>query len=125
MSKFIVLSFIFSFCACSHFRKAAWLLSSNPYPQDKASVLRGKSIYQEHCLRCHGKSALGNGPEVKELKTKPSNLVKISHHKSDSSFAGHVSLGKSTNDEMPAFRNTLTESQIWDVTNYIYSLPSK
>ena len=120
MNKIILLLLFVS--GCSHFQKAAWVFSSNPYADDPASAQRGKMVYQKQCLSCHGKSGLGDGPNSKNLKTTPANLIDLANNHWDSTFAARVAYGKSSNEEMPRFVDSLTEQEIWDVTNYIYSL---
>jgi cytochrome c oxidase cbb3-type subunit 3 len=35
----------------------------------------GQSVYQQHCLRCHGKQLDGNGPDSRDLIVRPTNLL--------------------------------------------------
>ena len=35
---------------------------------DKRLAKRGKVIYENHCMKCHGQDGQGNGPAAKNLK---------------------------------------------------------
>lgn len=121
MRLFILVCCLF-FVSCTHMKKVGWVLSSNPFPNSKKSVANGAKIYEEHCLSCHGERGNGKGELSSTFKVRPSNLVHIAKDRWDSTFAAHVAYGKSGNEDMPKFVETLKENQIWDVTNYIYSL---
>ncbi len=41
----------------------------------------GKDLFFEHCTRCHGVDATGNGPDATDLKTVPADLTKISERR--------------------------------------------
>ncbi len=41
----------------------------------------GKDLFVEHCARCHGIDATGNGPDATDLKTVPADLTKISERR--------------------------------------------
>ena len=34
----------------------------------------GKTVYEKHCLSCHGPEGRGDGPEAKDLTIKPTNF---------------------------------------------------
>ena len=71
---------------------------------------------------CHGATAKGDGADAAKLKTRPSDLTLVASQKKDNIFAARVAYGVSTSAEMPKFSDKLTDQQIWDVTNYVYSL---
>jgi mono/diheme cytochrome c family protein len=80
---------------------------SNPIPPSRASVARGREVYQKYCMSCHGKSGRGNGPAGAALTPRPSNLKESAEEHS----AGDLT-----------WKGILTESEIWDLVNYIKSL---
>jgi mono/diheme cytochrome c family protein len=53
------------------------------------------------------------------MKPSPSNLAERAGQHSDGDFAWKISNGRGS---MPAFKNQLTENQIWDLTHFIQSL---
>lgn len=42
------------------------------------SAQSGRDIFVEHCARCHGADATGNGPAASTLKPPPADLTQIS-----------------------------------------------
>jgi mono/diheme cytochrome c family protein len=70
-------------------------------------------------MSCHGENAEGNGPAATVLTPKPANLKKMSGTHSDGEFAWKIENGRGP---MPAWKNILSENQIWDIVNYIQSL---
>jgi len=91
----------------------------NPVAGDQDSPARGKQLFQQYCALCHGQQANGDGALAKNLKTKPTNLVQRAGHHSDGDFAWKIANGRG---DMPAFKNQLTENQIWDLVNFIQGL---
>ena len=91
----------------------------NPVPKDAAAVERGQKLFGQYCANCHGKSGQGDGPVAAALKPSPSNLTERAGQHSDGDFAWKIANGRGS---MPAFKNRLTENQIWDLTHFIQSL---
>lgn len=87
----------------------------NPVAADKASIAEGKKLYQTHCAACHGETGRGDGPAGAALKPRPTDLTHSAHHE-DGELAWKISTGR---PPMPAWKGTLTETQIWQVVNYI------
>ena len=118
----LIFSFLLLLNGCSAVGKVAWVFSSNPTKNSLQSLERGKAIYESNCLSCHGIDGRGKGPLAKELATTPADLIEIAQSRWDSTFAAHVAYGKTGNQEMPAFVDKLSKEEIWDVTNFVYSL---
>lgn len=91
----------------------------NPVPKDAAAIERGQKLYEQFCVGCHGKKGQGDGPIAATLKTKPANLAARAGHHTDGYFAWKITNGRGV---MPAFKDNLTENQIWQLTHYIQSL---
>ena len=89
---------------------------------DQISAKRGKVIYKDHCLGCHGMLGEGNGPQVSFMQKKPANLVKMVHNVPNFKFYIAASKWKA---EMPGWDNVFTEREIEDLTNYIKQLAVK
>ena len=91
----------------------------NPVPKNQDSIERGKALYRKYCASCHGKNGQGDGPLAKNLTPKPADLVERAAHHSDGDFAWKITNGRGA---MPAFKDQLSEAEIWDLTNFIKSL---
>lgn len=100
---------------------------------DEASVKRGKILYQDHCLQCHGESGKGDGPKAAELSLKTPDLrdeglhitrygmraiVDFPHY-SPEAIQLRMKHGK---DSMPTFKEQFTEQEQKDITNYILNM---
>lgn len=94
-------------------------MRKNPIPGETDSINRGKDLYRLNCMSCHGETAGGNGPAAAVLTPEPANLKKMSGTHSDGDFAWKIENGRGP---MPAWKNILSENQIWDLVNYIQSL---
>ena len=88
----------------------------NPVPKDQESIERGKMLYLKFCATCHGTNGQGDGPLADKLTPKPADLVERAAHHSDGDFAWKIANGRGA---MPAFKNQLSEDEIWDLTNFL------
>lgn len=52
------------------------VLNETPPPETKANIARGKMIYEQRCVFCHGEKGDGKGMMVGEFKTKPRDFTK-------------------------------------------------
>ena len=53
-------------------RMLAGQMFNNPLPRTKPVLLRGKFVYDNTCLTCHGKTGKGDGPVVPKFPRPPS-----------------------------------------------------
>jgi len=88
----------------------------NPVSADAASLAEGRKLYQTYCAACHGEQGRGDGPAGAALTPRPSDLAHEAPHERDGELAWKIATGR---PPMPAWKGTLTETQIWHVVNYI------
>ena len=104
---------------CTSWKKMMVIMSSNPQEKNPATLQMGEIVYRTNCLECHGATGKGDGPLAQSLAVAPANLYELAQKKSAKSFAANTMYGK--NENMPAFKDTLSEGEIWHVANYIAS----
>jgi mono/diheme cytochrome c family protein len=88
--------------------------------QPERDVLSGRVIYSTTCIRCHGVEGKGDG----QMKLTPpaADLTSSAiQGKLDARLFKSVHDGK-TNTAMGAWREALTDDEIWDVLAYVRTL---
>jgi len=87
-------------------------------PAFGADLAKGKSIYGDKCLKCHGEKGKGDGRKAADLEKKPADYTdKAKMAKfTDEDLKKAVKEGKKP---MPAFGKKLTDEQIDNVIAYI------
>lgn len=97
----------------------------NPLNADEKTLAEGKALYKAKCARCHGPAGLGDGPDgdpeltemnLTEPKRAPRNADGVVYYKI---------LNGRGRPKMPAFKDELTEQQIWAVVTYVQTLRKK
>lgn len=98
----------------------------NPVPADAVSVERGRVLFQQNCVQCHGPNGEGNGIIGGALVNPPANLTSdVVQSKADGALFLTISngiLGADGQIRMPALNENLTVRDRWDVVNYIRTL---
>ena len=94
-------------------------LGENPVESTANSIDKGKALFQTHCAVCHGPQGRGDGPAATGLNPRPTDLMQSARMLRDGVVAGVITDGRGA---MPSFKVSLTESQIWDLTNFVKSL---
>ncbi len=99
----------------------------NPISPNAASIADGRSLYQQNCLACHGPAGKGDGPVGLTLNPRPADL---SYHAqpgvhTDGQLFDWITNGFPGSSAMPAFGQKLSDSQRWDLVNFIRTLASK
>ena len=102
---------------------AVWRPMPNPYPADAASLSRGKRIYQDFCINCHGPIGDGQGPAARFLMPPPLNFTTLRRHLEQNKYIGGIFyyqiMNGITGTAMPYFKFDLESTKIWDVSNYV------
>ncbi|HYL79911.1 MAG TPA: CopD family protein, partial [Candidatus Acidoferrum sp.] len=97
-----------------------YLRSSVPY--QAASIAHGLRLYQENCAACHGANGYGDGPAGRVLRPRPADLT--AKHTGDHTagdlfwWLGHGIPGTA----MPGFAGRLSDTDRWDLVNYLRTL---
>jgi len=124
----LVLFCLVAFPVLAENTKQAWrapeaaVLKQNPVPYTVESVTQGKDLFEQHCQKCHGYWGEGNGVVGLSLNKKPANLLRIAGKKAEGEFAWKIAEGRG---EMPAFKKTLSEDEIWHIVNFVESLENE
>lgn len=91
----------------------------NPVSVNAESIARGRKVFEANCVVCHGPNGNGDGPAGAALNPRPTNLRAMAGRHDDGDFAWKIANGRGP---MPAWKGMLSETQIWEVVNYIQSL---
>ena len=92
---------------------------TNPYGADAAA--EGAKVFQSNCEMCHGPQGHGDGHASGSLEPKPKNLAVLQESVGDDYLFWRISDGK-PGTSMVAWKNILTEEQIWQAVSFIRSL---
>jgi mono/diheme cytochrome c family protein len=86
------------------------------YPPDTS---RGKTLYERHCMTCHGARGYGDGPNALLLTIAPANFHRPgSFLKSDETLLRMIEHG-GVFSPMHSWRGRLTDGEMQDVLSYI------
>jgi mono/diheme cytochrome c family protein len=102
---------------------AADAAKKNPIAPTHDSTAAGQKIYLKTCAMCHGKTGDADGPAVIELNIHPAKLSdpKLATE-SDGSLFWKITTGKKP---MPAFGKRFSETERWNLVNYVRTLPKR
>jgi mono/diheme cytochrome c family protein len=98
----------------------------NPVASSPDSIKAGQAAFQKNCRFCHGANAKGNGPMAPE-GTHPSDLTDAKWDRGDSDGELFVVIrdGAGPKFDMKGYKSKMTETDIWNVVNYLRSLQGK
>ena len=102
---------------------AAEAQKKNPVAANESSRAAGHKIYSKTCAMCHGKSGDADGPAVIELNIHPAKLSdpRVATE-SDGSLFWKITTGKKP---MPAYGKRLSETDRWNLVNYVRTLSKR
>lgn len=89
----------------------------------EASVIRGRSVYQAYCVLCHGAEGKGDGRAAKLHTPRPFNLTMSAAPRdyiSQVIVKGGEAIGRGKG--MPPWGEQLTQEQLNDTLNYLFSI---
>jgi mono/diheme cytochrome c family protein len=92
----------------------------NPIASTLDSIAAGQKIYLKTCALCHGKSGDADGPGVIELGIHPAKLSDPQmKEQSDGALFWKITTGKKP---MPGYGTRLSETDRWNLVNYVRTL---
>ena len=100
---------------------------TNPEAGHDEAIAAGKELYTTNCLTCHGPEGKGDGEGAVNLDPKPANLSDgaMMADLSDGYLFWRISKGgafEPFNSAMPAWEQSFTEDQRWQLVTYVRSL---
>lgn len=119
----------FALVACANSALAAGPSKDKNFPNNdtlEASIYRGKIVFENYCILCHGVKADGNGRAAKLYQPRPANLItsdKNAQYKELIIRQGGAAIGRS--EFMPPWNNELTNEQVKDVVSFLTSISAK
>jgi cbb3-type cytochrome c oxidase subunit III len=96
----------------------------NPVPGGDESIEAGKKGYKRHCASCHGPNGKGDGGMALSGGS-PSDLTDETWDYGSTDGEIFVSIRDGVSNDMLAYKEKLTDKQIWEVVHYIRSLGPK
>jgi len=95
----------------------------DPMSDTRPKLRRGAAIFDRHCSSCHGWTGQGSGPEAFALVPAPADLEWLrGTPKARAEPYMYWSIaegGREFESDMPAFKRTLSQKDIWSVIAYI------
>jgi mono/diheme cytochrome c family protein len=98
----------------------------NPLKPDEKTLAAGKAVFKQKCQKCHGPGGLGDGPDADPDAAPDMDLTnpKRAERNTDGVVFYTVLNGRGR-PKMPAFKDELSEEQIWQVVTYVQTLRKK
>lgn len=94
----------------------------NPVPVNANTIALGQKLFVANCVTCHGASGKGDGPGGAALEKKPADLgARIKAGETDGELFWKITEGRSP---MISWKS-LSETQRWELVNYIKTFAAK
>jgi mono/diheme cytochrome c family protein len=94
----------------------------NPVAVSPESLAGGRRVYQRLCIRCHGPEGKGDGEAA--VGAQPSDLTgTLQFGSSDGEMFSVIRRG--TSKDMESYAERISETDTWNVINYIRNLRSR
>lgn len=98
----------------------------NPVPASKESIAAGQASFAKSCRACHGNDAKGNG-QMAPKDSHPSDLTdqKWDRGGSDGEIFLVIRDGAGPEFKMKGQKGRMTDTDMWNIVNYVRSVGSK
>ena len=93
----------------------------NPEPKTAESIEAGKGLYKRFCASCHGPNGKGDGGMALSGGT-PSDLADETWDYGATDGEIFITIRDGVSSDMLAYKEKLSEKQIWQVVNFIRSI---
>ena len=125
VSSAVACFFLFAALVCA--QGQGWTIpegaatENNPLASTPQVLKKGEALYHSFCAACHGRTGLGDGPDVdrNDRANRPANLT-LSRNPEGVVFY-KIWNGRRA-PKMPAFKSQLTRNDTWAVVAYVTSL---
>jgi len=99
---------------------------ANPIPPNRESVAAGQTVFTTSCAPCHGMGGKGDGPVGVTLNPRPADLTQhaIPGIHTDAQLYEWITDGF-PGSRMPAFKSSLSDTDRWNLVNFIRTLAPK
>lgn len=100
--------------------------NANPIPPNAGSIAAGKAVYEVHCVPCHGETGKGDGPLGVVLNPRPADLSlhAVPGVHTDAQLYEWITNGF-PGSAMPAWKSKLSDTDRWNLVNFIRTLAPK
>jgi len=96
---------------------------SNPLKNDIVATKKGKKMFIQLCVICHGAKGKGDGIAGMALNPRPASFItKAFSSQTDGALFWKIAEG---NAPMAAYKDLISEEEHWQLINYIRTLKNK
>ncbi|MBI1777757.1 MAG: CopD family protein [Proteobacteria bacterium] len=85
-----------------------------------SSVMRGRALFAEHCVICHGHLGRGNGPAAAGLRARPADLT-AEHFFDHADGDLYWWISNGMNEAMPAFEGVIEVADRWQLIDFLHA----
>ncbi len=86
------------------------------------SIAVGEALYGSICASCHGEGGKGDGENVGDLSAALPDFTDLEYNAARSSLDFYRAMVEGIQPDMPAFSDQLSETDRWEIADYIRSL---
>lgn len=99
---------------------------ANPIPPNQESITAGGALYATNCVSCHGVAGKGDGPVGLTMNPRPADLTQhaIPGIHTDAQLYEWITNGF-PGTRMPAFQSSLSDTDRWNLVNFIRTFAPK
>ena len=96
----------------------------SPLKPSPDNAKRGRAVFTANCQKCHGPEAKGDGPDS-DPRSPAADLTDEFRYELNPEGVLYHKVLDGHPPQMPAFKSTLSQTQIWQVVEYVKSIRKK